>query len=133
MAEKTVPVPAEVKAPATQEVTRAQDLYITPLVDIFEDKEGLTLLADLPGAKTSSLDVRVDQNVLTIQARTEHAVPGTPTYREYQLVNFFRQFELSNRVDSANIRADLKHGVLKLHLPWVPEVKPNKIEVKVSV
>jgi len=132
MAEKTIPVPSETKAPTTQEVTRAQDRYITPPVDIYEDKEGLIVMADLPGADADSLDVRVDQGILTIQAKTKHQAPASPIYREYQLVHFFRQFELSDRVDVTSITANLQNGVLRLHLPWVPEVKPRKIQIQVA-
>jgi HSP20 family protein len=130
MAEKTVATPVEQQAPAVQEATRAEDRHIAPPVDIFEDKDGLVVVADLPGATTEALDVRVDQGVLTIEARTGHVAPGTPIHREYQLVSFFRQFQLPERVSVAQIGADLKNGVLTLHLPWAPEVRPRSIQVK---
>jgi len=132
MAEKTVPAPAETKTPATQERTRARDRYIAPPVDIYEDKEGLVVVADVPGADAESLDVRVDQGVLTIQAKTKHLVQAAPIYREFQLANFFRQFELSERVDAANITGQLENGVLKLQIPWAAQVKPRKIQVTVA-
>jgi HSP20 family molecular chaperone IbpA len=78
------------------------------------------------------LDVRVDNHVLTIRAQTDHAHFVEPTYREYQLVNYFRQFELSDKVDESKISADLKHGVLTLTLPKAEEAKPRKIAVAVS-
>ena len=132
MAEKTVPAPSEEKAPATQEVTRSPERYIAPPVDIYEDKEGLVVVADLPGADAESLDVHVDQGILTIEAKTKHQAPGTPIYREFRLVSFFRQFDLSDRVDVASIGANLQNGVLRLHIPWAPEVKPRKIPVAVA-
>lgn len=132
MAEKTVPAPVEQKPARVQERTRAEDRYVAPPVDIYEDKEGLTVLADLPGATAESLDVRVDKGILTIQARTDHQPVGTPVYREYELASFFRQFELPERVSVEGISASLVNGVLTLKLPWLPEVKPRKIEVKAS-
>ena len=131
MAEKTVPVPADEKAPAARETTRSQELYIQPPVDIYEDKVGL-VVADLPGATSESLDVRVEQGILTIEARTAHQAVGTPVYQEFQLANFFRQFQLPDRVAAQDIHADLRNGVLSLRLPWAPEVKPRRIQVKTS-
>jgi HSP20 family protein len=52
--------------------------------------------------------------------------------REYELVGFFRQFEVNDKVDQMKITAELKHGVLKLHLPKPEEAKPRKIDVKIS-
>ncbi len=63
------------------------------------------------------MDVRVENNLLTIRANAAHVAPGDPIYREYGLVNFFRQFELNERVDQSKISAEFNHGVLTLKLP----------------
>ena len=126
--EKTVPSTGEETAP--RETTRTQDLYIAPAVDIYEDQEALTVLADLPGVEPDALDVRVEQNILTIQAKSKHVLPGEPYYREYQLVNFFRQFQLSDEVDVGKISAELKNGVLTLRLPKAEKAKPRRIPVR---
>lgn len=132
MAERTVPVSSGGKVPTSREETRSQEQYVTPPVDIFETAEGLVVKADLPGVAKEGLDVRVENNLLTIRAKAGHAAPGDPLYREYTLVNFFRQFELNERVDQVKISADLKHGVLTLNLPKAEEAKPRKIEIKVD-
>ena len=90
------------------------------------------VLADLPGVAKEALDVRVDNHVLTIRGQARHGVPGEVVYREYALVNFFRQFELSEKVDQSQITADLKSGVLTLTLPKAQEAKPRQIEVQVA-
>lgn len=131
MAEKTVAT-ADVQKPATTESTRNQERYMAPPVDIYETRDGLVVLADLPGVSKDALDVRVDNNVLTIRGRADHSRPTDETYREYELVNFFRQFELSDKVDQQRITADLKHGVLTLTLPKAEEAKPRQIEVRVA-
>jgi HSP20 family molecular chaperone IbpA len=103
-----------------------------PPVDIYETPEGLVLLADLPGVSKENLDVRVDNNVLTLQGKAQHAFSGEALYREFELVNFFREFELSEQVDQARISAQLKHGVLTLYLPRVEKAKPRQVEVQVG-
>jgi HSP20 family protein len=132
MAERTVATRAQDRTPASREETRSQERYITPPVDIHETADGLVVKADLPGVSREGLDVRVENNLLTIRGKAAHAASGDPVYREYELVNFFRQFELNERVDQSKISADLKHGVLTLNLPKAEEAKPRKIEVKVS-
>lgn len=131
MAEKTVAT-ADIQKPVTTESTRNQERYVAPPVDIYETSDGLVVLADLPGVSKDTLDVRVDNNLLTIRGRADHAVRQEGTYREYELVNFFRQFELSDRVDQQRISADLKHGVLTLTLPKAEEAKPRQIQVQVA-
>lgn len=132
MAEKTVPNRSQAKMPTGREETRSEERYITPPVDIYETGEGLIVKADLPGVSRDNLDVRVENNLLTLRGKPAHVAPGDPIYREYGLVNFFRQFELNERVDQSNISAELKHGVLTLHLPKAEEAKPRKIEIKVD-
>jgi HSP20 family protein len=129
MAENTVAATQERTAPS-KEGTRSQERYVTPPVDIYENGDGLVVKADLPGVGKENLDVRVENNLLTIRGRAAHAAPGDPIYREYDLVNFFRQFELNERVDQGKISADFKHGVLTLRLPKAEEAKPRKIDVR---
>lgn len=132
MAEKTVAMPDKQEIEKQSEGTRERERYVTPAVDIYEMPEGLVVMADLPGATPEHVDVRVDNNILTIRAAASHARSAEPTYREYQLVNYFRQFELSDKVDQGKISADLKHGVLTLTLPKAEGAKPRKITVAVS-
>lgn len=128
MKETTVPAKTEQTAPDTRE----DDRTLTPPVDIFENKEGLVVVADLPGVEKSDLDVRVENGVLTIKAGTKDIVPMDPQYREYRLFNFYRQFQLSDSVDQERIKAELKHGVLVLDLPKKEEAKPKQITVEVK-
>ena len=66
MAEQTVAVP-EAQKPPMMERTRHHERYVAPPVDIYETREGLVVLADVPGVAPEALDVRVDHNVLTIR------------------------------------------------------------------
>lgn len=132
MAEKTVATRAQPTTPQVREETRSQERYITPPVDIYETADGLVVKADLPGVAKENLDVRVENNLLTLRGKSGHVATGEPIYREYELVHFFRQFELNERVDQGKISADLKHGVLTLTLPKAEEAKPRRIDVKIG-
>ena len=131
MAEKTVAAP-EKQALETRETTRNREMYAAPPVDIFETAEGLTVMVDLPGASRELTDIEVKDDVLTISARSRHASPGEPIHREFELVNYYRQFQLGELVDSNKIGAELKNGVLTLKLPKAEETKPRKIDVQVG-
>lgn len=128
MAESTVATP-EVQQPSTTEHTRHQERYVAPPVDIYETVEGLVVLADLPGVVQEALDVRVEQHQLTIRGHARHGFSGKAIYQEYILVNFFRQFTLSDTVDQRHITAKLKNGVLTLTLPKAEAAKPRQIAV----
>ena len=132
MAEKTVAAPGRGADGSQQETTRERERYVAPPVDIYETPDGLTVLADLPGVGKDGLDIQVKDDLLTIVARAENGQRGEPIYREFQLVNYQRQFQLHDAVDAARISAEFKHGVLTLRLPKAEEAKPKKIEVKVS-
>ena len=132
MAEKTVPTTSGRQTAVSRERTRAQERYIQPPVDIYETPEGLVLLADMPGVAPNDLEVRLEENVLTIQGKAKHAVESEPIYREFELANFFRQFELSDQVDQEKISARLNNGVLMLQLPRAEQAKPRQIPVQVE-
>jgi HSP20 family protein len=132
MAEKTVDMPDTQERATQPEDTRTRERYVTPAVDIYEMPEGLVVIADVPGVTPDHVDVRVDNHILTIWGQAAHGLPAEPTYREYELVNYFRRFDLSAKVDESQIAADLKHGVLTLTLSKVAEAQPRKIAVAVS-
>ena len=130
MAERTVPVKQDSGTSVTP--TRQEENHLLPPVDIFEKEDRLVGLADLPGVSKEGIEVRVDNNILTIQAKPEEGYQATPLYEEYELLPFFRQFELNEEIDQDKIQADLKNGVLRLELPKAEKAKPKSIEVKVE-
>jgi HSP20 family protein len=132
MAEQTVATTSGQQGAAGKEGTRAQERYIQPPVDIYETPEGLVLLADLPGVAPSDLEIRLEDHTLTIQGKAQHLLTSEPSYREYELGKFFRQFELSEQVDQGKITAGIKHGVLTLQLPRAEKPQPRQIAVQVS-
>jgi len=128
MKETTVPANTEKTAPDTREETRV----LTPPVDIFETESGLVVVADLPGVEKDQIDVNVEKNVLTLKAKPKQQLTENLARQEYQLLPFYRQFQLSDAVDQAKISAEMKYGVLTIHLPKVAEQQPRKIAVKIA-
>lgn len=128
MKENTVPANTEKTAPDTREDTRV----LTPPVDIFETENGLVVVADLPGVEKDQIDVNVEKNVLTLKAKPKQQLTESIARQEYQLLPFFRQFQLSDAVDQSKISAEMKYGVLTIHLPKVAEQQPRKIAVNVA-
>ncbi len=118
-------------APESTRLTRDNVCY-RPHVDILEDAQQLTVLADLPGVKAEDIDIRCEQGELTIRGRVTGRVPGKVRFlrREYGVGDFERSFRLSDVIDTSKIAAECHDGVLTLVLPKVEAARPRKIEVK---
>jgi HSP20 family protein len=101
-----------------------------PRADIFENKDEYLVIADVPGADKESLAIHLDADRLTIQARVNGEVQGTTISREFRSADYERSFFLPDEIDRSKIAADLKNGVLWLHLPKSEAVKPRRIEVR---
>jgi len=132
MAERTVPERVTQRALDKPQSTREAGRYLKPPVDIYETDESLVLVADLPGVSKEDLTLSVDNNVLTIEGRPRSLFERDCFHREFTLYNYYRQFELSDRLNLDEIRAELKNGVLTLTLPKVPEAKPRVIPVSIN-
>jgi len=130
MVETTVPAKEQRTTELT--TTREDSRYLAPPVDIYETDEGLTVVADLPGVKKEELSIRVENDTLTIEGRPAYELHGSPVLEEFDLLRFFRQFELTDQVDQDRIQAEFKSGVLTVRLPKVEKAKPRRIEVKVE-
>ena len=112
--------------------TRDDTLYIAPPVDIFETDEALTVVVDLPGVAMDSVDIRVEDGVLTIRGRANYNPAAELLRQEFSLQGYFRQFQLSDEVDQERISAESKNGVLTITLPKAEKSKPKQIKVKIS-
>jgi HSP20 family molecular chaperone IbpA len=117
---------------ATVERTRGGLTY-SPRIDIWETDEELVLYADMPGVSAENLDIRFENRELTIHGKVcpRHENINF-LYGEYGIGDFFRTFAIGETIDSAKISAELKDGVLILHLPKTEAVKPRRIQVKSS-
>jgi HSP20 family molecular chaperone IbpA len=102
-----------------------------PVTDIFETDQALTLKLEMPGVAKDRVEVRVENDVLTIEGRIDFGVYENlrPLYTEYNVGNYARTFQLSSKIDQDRISAALKDGVMTLVLPKIERAKPRKIQV----
>ena len=107
---------------------------LLPAVDIVENDMGITLLADMPGVSKERLTVKVDGDNLTIEGSAQVPVPEKLELLHGEIRNpfFRRSFTLSRELDPAKIEANLRDGVLRLHIPKAEEARPRRIQVKVG-
>lgn len=116
----------------SREETRADERYIKPAVNIFETDDGLTMIADIPGAAKDSLDINVDKGILTLNAPVSRSMPGRSIYTEFEIAHYYRQFSIPETLDHEKAKAEFSNGVLTLKVPMAEAAKPRKIEVKVA-
>ena len=106
-----------------------------PAVDIYETEHELVVKADLPDIKPEELDIRVENNILTIRGerKFEKKVNEENYLRvERSYGSFSRSFSLANTVNPEGIKADYQNGVLTLNIPKREEAKPKQIKVNVG-
>ena len=106
-----------------------------PAIDIYEDAEGVTLKAELPGLSSDEIDLRIENNTLTLKG--ERKLEKDDKKENYRRVErsygaFSRSFSLPATVDAEKVRAESKNGVLSIFLPKREETKPKQIHVKVE-
>lgn len=111
--------------------TSQQNAVMRPPVDIFEDENGVTLLADLPGVPREQLDVRVDGDTLFIEGTAAVPEVGEMELLHGELLSpvYRRSFTLSRDLDPKRIDAQLTNGVLKLRLHKAEQAKPRRISI----
>ena len=105
----------------------------SPRVDISENADGYVLEAELPGFTEKDVEVKIDDNLLTISSKKEEEKKETLDgyiLRERRHDSFARSFVLPKDVDKSSIEARFDNGLLSLTLNKSPETKPKTIEIK---
>jgi HSP20 family molecular chaperone IbpA len=99
--------------------------------DIYEDRESLKVILEMPGVEKGNVEVRVVEGLLVVEGRLDLTKYRglQPLYTEYNIGNYSRSFRLSNAIDQSTIGAELKDGVLSLTLPKAEKAKPRTIQV----
>lgn len=107
-----------------QELRRA-----VPLVDIYENDEEILLFADMPGIAKDSITVNVDNGKLEISGIRKLEITGSSSWQEFGDIEYRRVFSVPQSIDVEKVNAELKEGVLKLHLPKTEAAKPRTIQI----
>jgi HSP20 family molecular chaperone IbpA len=108
-----------------------QQRSVLPDVDVFEDEQGITLLADMPGVPREQLEIKVEGDNLLIEGTVRTPTPDglEAVYAEVRVPRYRRNFSLSRELDTSRIEANLKDGVLNLRIPKQAHAQPRRIEV----
>ena len=106
-----------------------------PPVDVYEDEHGLRLKLEVPGIEEKDLDIRIENNVLSVRGerKFEKEEKEENFHRiERRYGSFVRSFSLPTTVDQESVSADYKNGVLSLGLTKKAEAKPKQIKVNIG-
>lgn len=103
-----------------------------PSVDIYENDDEILLHADMPGVRKEDVSVNIDNGTLSLSGVRRLDGKGGATWKEFTDVEYVRSFSVPQSIDVERVVAELKDGVLKLHLPKSEAVKPKMIEIKAA-
>lgn len=113
---------------------RSDDVEVAdwyPAADVYETDAEYTVSIDLPGIDRATLDISIDEGRLAIKG--QRAVGGAKHHQaECPHGKFNRTFTVPSSINQNDISANYKDGVLKVHLPKLPERKAQRVEIKVS-
>ncbi|MBI4775524.1 MAG: Hsp20/alpha crystallin family protein [Deltaproteobacteria bacterium] len=129
MSDKELEVQKKHELETAAESTKGGPIFV-PKVDIFENKDALTLVIDMPGVPNDGLRVNLENNELSVYGKVNVAAPGEEVYSEFTIGDYSRSFVVSEYIDREKIDASLKDGVLRLRLPKAEALKPRKIAIK---
>lgn len=130
MAQQELQVQQKREVEKRQESTIPSRVFL-PVTDIFETDQALTVVLEMPGVNKESVEVAVENDVLTINGQIDFSKYGglQPLYIEYNIGNYSRSFQISSKIDQDGIKAELKDGVMTLVLPKAEKAKPRRISV----
>jgi len=99
---------------------------VAPAVDVFENKDQILILADLPGVEKDKISINFAKGQITLEGR------ASSSEAEDEAFDYRRTFVVPQGIDTDKIQANLTNGVLRVVLPKQDALKPRAIEVKVG-
>lgn len=128
MSEKTELVRKEESMPERRREIPAA----TPLVDIYENDDEILLHVDMPGVDKKDVTVNIDNGQLVLGGLRKLEATGSAQWEEFSDVEFERAFSVPQTINTEKVGAELKDGVLCLHLPKSEAAKPRQVEIKAA-
>jgi HSP20 family molecular chaperone IbpA len=124
----------EVASDAGKRPASRRELVMRPPVDVFENREGITLWADMPGVSHDRLNLRVDGNSLLLEGDIQFPMNDNmeALYADVHSTRYQCSFALSNELDTTRVDARLKDGVLTVRIPKRAELQPRRIEIRTN-
>lgn len=110
------------------------DRAIVPPVDIFEQDDAITILADMPGVNTESLGVEVKDHTLSIEGEIAVQMPDgvSARYADLRGSRYVRHFTLGDEIDTDGIEGTIRHGVLNVRLPKRDTHRKRRIDIQAA-
>lgn len=105
---------------------------VAPAVDIYENRDEILVVADVPGAQSDRVTIRLEKNELYLHARRADEKPGKLQLGRQGFADYSRTFIVPTGIDGGKITAEMNAGVLQIHLPKSESLKPRQIQVRAS-
>ena len=119
------------KEQTTVETTRNLR-QVTPLVDIYENDDEILLHAEMPGVQKENVTVNIDNGNLTLSGVRSLGSEGAAEWEEFGSLEYQRAFSVPQTIDVNKVKAELKDGILALHLPKSEAAKPRQIKIQAA-
>lgn len=126
MSEKTDLVKMEEAVPERSREIPA----VVPLVDIYENEDETILYVDMPGVDKKDIKINIDNGRLALSGVRKSDTTGVVQWEEFGDIEYQRNFSVPQTIDMEKVNAELRDGVLELHLPKSDAAKPRQIKIK---
>jgi HSP20 family molecular chaperone IbpA len=125
----------------TKDIVRTEEKHVektrelrsaVPVVDIYENDDEFLLCVDMPGVLKEDISVNIDNGTLFLSGVRHLERKGVYNWEEFSDLEYVRRFSVPQAIDTDKVRAELKDGVLNLHLPKSEAARPKMIKIKAA-
>jgi HSP20 family molecular chaperone IbpA len=107
--------------------------FLIPAVDIYEGKDRYRLVLDMPGTSKEDIEINAENENLQVIGKVRKTdTEWAPIVSEFELLDYKREFGISNKINREKIAASYENGILTIELEKSETAKPRKIEVKAA-